>query len=78
MGGLYVRIVKIARKQAKVMAAENATSTEGTVHTVNDKKSFFMVTMLLGWFTLSYIPMCVYLLTTLLCATCTVNKYIRE
>lgn len=46
-------------------------------HSVSENRAYLVVTCLLGWFTISYIPMCVYLLTTLFCDGCEINKYIR-
>ncbi|CAC5376076.1 ADORA2B [Mytilus coruscus] len=83
MLGLYVKIARIARQQAKVIAIQQACimGNVGTKNGIikNELKSTVMVSLLLGCFTLSWTPMIIFFFYTITCSNppCTTNRYVR-
>ncbi|XP_061169537.1 melanocortin receptor 5-like [Saccostrea echinata] len=83
MLGLYVRIAKIARTQAKVIALQERVSWNNSPKSSSnvirhELKSTFMVSILLGCFTIGWMPMMIYFFYEITCVqNCNVTPFIR-
>ncbi|KAK3097171.1 hypothetical protein FSP39_007095 [Pinctada imbricata] len=87
MIGLYFRIAKVARAQARIIALQERGiwSTNGSTGNTtgsrtairNELKSTIMVSILLGFFAMSWTPMIIYFFIFISCNGCNVNRFVR-
>ncbi|KAL5010578.1 hypothetical protein ScPMuIL_012883 [Solemya velum] len=75
MIGLYAKIIATVKEKARVRVQDKIRKRTGLPH--EDNRPLVMVSILLGWYTMSYLPMCAYFLVVALCTSCHVSKYIR-
>lgn len=83
MLGLYFRIAKIARAQAKVIALQERVSWKNSPQSSSniirhELKSTFMVSILLGCFAIGWMPMMIYFFYEITCVqNCSITPFIR-
>ncbi|XP_048767267.1 melanocortin receptor 5-like [Ostrea edulis] len=82
MLGLYVKIARIARAQAKIIALQERVpwnnSPKASSNVIrHELKSTFMVSILLGCFTIGWMPMMIYFFYEITCVNCYVTPFIR-
>ncbi|KAJ8315350.1 hypothetical protein KUTeg_007500 [Tegillarca granosa] len=81
MLSLYVRIARIARKQAKIMAIQSIRPQSRNSRNIHihshELKSTILVSILLSCFALGWLPMIVYFFYSVICPECYTSPYIR-
>ncbi|KAK3096896.1 hypothetical protein FSP39_004533 [Pinctada imbricata] len=73
---LYIRIIKVARRQARAIAAQRPVDNRTQTYK-SDKRSTTVVTLLLGFYITTWLPVSIYFLYYFSCGECQISLYFR-